>query len=100
MLGQELSLALIDGDAKRAFAIYDSMPPGSRSVSDILPLLAKDRPAAEARVRRDLMTSQDGVAALAKLPILFGESNADAKRYEDEGRTLVEQDRKEKAMAG
>ncbi len=98
--GSELALALADGDEKKALAIYDSMPAGSRSVEDILPLLAKDRPAAEARIRRDLTTSQDGVAVLTKLGLVFGEPNTDAKRYEDEGRTLVEEDRKDKKMAG
>src|SRR6185369_15599420 len=70
LTSSELDIAITEGDDKRALAIYDAMLPGQRSLNDILPLLAKNRPEAEARIRRDIATAQDGVTMLSRLGLV------------------------------
>lgn len=100
LIGSEIEILIAEGENEKALKLYDSAPPGYRSIQDLLPLLAKSRAEAEARIIRDLPTAPDGVYVLAKLGLVFGEPSADAKRYEAVGRDLVEQDRKKPAMPG
>ncbi len=101
-LPQELRLRIASGDDKGALAAYDAMQPGERSLSTILPVLARmpDRAQARARILADAPVVSDGAAALARAGLAFGEPSADARRFEDEGRALVEKDRKQPSMPG
>ncbi|MFO0614997.1 MAG: hypothetical protein U0414_20575 [Polyangiaceae bacterium] len=100
LAGSELEMLIAEGETDKALKLYDSMPPGYRSIQDILPLLAKNRAEAEARIVRDLPTAPDGVYALTKLGLIFGEPSADAKTYETIGKALVDKDREKQAMPG
>ncbi len=98
----ELAIAIQDGDKAKALAIYDAMPPGQKSLLTVLPLLGSpaDRARAKALIARDQTKARDGVMVLPKLAAIFGDPSIDAKHYEDEGRQLVEADRKSQRMPG
>ena len=98
----ELQIAIADGDKARALAIYDGMLPGRRPLLTILPLLSgeADRVTARSLVARDVTTSRDGISVLPKLGVILDQPSEDARRYEDEGRKIVEADRKTPALPG
>jgi hypothetical protein len=98
----ELTIAIQEGEKDKALAIYDHLPPGQRSLLQIVPLLAApaDKDKAKALIARDVTKARDGAMVLPKLSSIFQEPSLDAKRYEDEGRAIVDADRKEPQMPG
>ncbi len=100
--GNELRLKIQSGDDKGALAVYDAMLPNERSLLSILPVLARmpDKQKARARVLAEAVVAADGAYALSRAGAVFGEPSADAKRLEEEGRAIVEGDRKQPALPG
>lgn len=101
-LANELRLKIQSGDDKGALAAYDAMQPNERSLLTILPVLARmpDKRAARARVLSEAVVASDGPYALSRAGAIFGEASADVRRFEDEGRAIVEGDRKQPALPG
>ncbi|HTJ80769.1 MAG TPA: hypothetical protein VL400_03570 [Polyangiaceae bacterium] len=101
-LAAELGFRAQMGDDKGALEIYDAMLPGERSLTTLIPLLAKlpDRAAARQKALTEATIARDGTYGLAKLGPAFTEPSADAKQFEDEGRAIVEKDRKSPALPG
>ncbi len=101
-LAAELGFRIQMGDDKGALATYAAMQVGERSLVQMLPVLARmpDREAARAMLRKEATVTRDGTYALAKAGAAFTEPSADAKRFEDEGRALVDADRKSPSMPG
>lgn len=85
------------GDDKGALAVFDAMLPWERSASMVLPLLARspDKAAAKARIEREMKSDRNRAYTAAQIGLAFGETSPDAKKYEAEGRALVDKDRKE-----
>jgi len=101
-LSAELLYRAQMGDLPGALATYDAMMPGERSLVTLLPLLAKlpDRDAAKKKALAEATSVRDGTYALAKLGPAFDEPSLDAKKFEDEGRAIVERDRKSPGLPG
>jgi hypothetical protein len=101
-LSTELGFRIQLGDDKGALATYGAMQVGERSLVQLLPVLARmpDRTAARAMLEREAPVTRDGTYALSKAGAAFNEPSPDAKRFEDQGRALVEADRKAPSMPG
>lgn len=91
---QELALRLAQGDEKEVLRVYDAMPPGERTLA----VLGQGGGASEdvqRRVTRDRAVARDAPGQLPALRRFLGEDPTAA--LEEEGRKVVEQDRKNTA---
>lgn len=98
----EMDLRQKMGDDKGALAVFESMLPWERSTAMVLPLLARSpkKEEAKARALRELAGDRNRAYSAAQVGLAFGEPSPDAKKFETEGRQLVERDKKEAILPG
>ncbi|NUP09462.1 MAG: hypothetical protein HOW73_25695 [Polyangiaceae bacterium] len=98
----EMELRQKLGDDKGALAIYESMLPWERSTASVLPILARmgKKEDAKAYAMRELAKDPSRPYTTPQVGLAFNEPSEDAKRFEEQGRKLVEQDRKQQILPG
>ena len=102
LLRNEFELRQAMGDDKGALAVFDSMLPWERQTQVVLPLLARmpKKEEGKARALRELLKDRSRPYTMAQLGLAFGEPSLDAKTFEEEGKKLVERDRKQLTLPG
>ncbi|MCS6898490.1 MAG: hypothetical protein NZX77_01795 [Polyangiaceae bacterium] len=95
LLRQELALRLAQGDTKEVLRIHDALPPGERSLATLGFL--DDEVEVRERFFRDRVVSRDTPGQLPLFRRLLGEDLT--RSFEEEGRKVVEQDRKSTASS-
>jgi tetratricopeptide (TPR) repeat protein len=90
------------GDDKAALAIYEKMLPWERSTSSILAILARmgKKEEAKAYAMRELVKDPSRPFTMQSVGLAFNEPSEDAKKFEEEGRAIVEADRKSPKLPG
>ena len=102
LLRNEFELRQAMGDDKGALAVFESMLPWERQTQTVLPLLARmpKKEEGKARALRELLKDRSRPYTMAQLGLAFGEPSADAKAFEEEGKKLVEKDKKQLSLPG
>lgn len=98
----EMDLRQKMGDDKGALAVYESMLPWERTTSSVLPILARlgKKAGGKAYAIRELLKDPARPFTTQQLGLVFNEPSEDAKKFEEEGRKLVERDRKQAILPG
>jgi hypothetical protein len=90
LLGQELALRLAQGDSKELLRVYDALHPGERPLAALGFLDSEAE--LKGRLSRDRTTPRDTPGQLLALRRFLGDDPT--RGFEEEGRKVVEQDRK------
>ncbi len=98
----EMDLLQKMGDDAGALKVYEKMMPWERSTTSVLPILVRmgKREEAKAYAARELLRDPARPYSIQQVNLAFGDASEDAKRFEEEGRALVQQDKKQRAMPG
>jgi len=101
-LQAEFDLRQAMGDDKGALAVFESILPWERRTQTVLPLLARmpKKEEGKARALHELLKDRNRPFTMAQLGLAFGEPSLDAKKFEEEGKQLVDKDRKQLTLPG
>lgn len=101
-LHSEMDIRQKLGDDKGALAIYETLYPWEKNPTSIIPILVRmgKKDEAKAYAMRELAKDPTRPYATYQVALAFGEASDDAKRFEDEGKAILERDRKAAILPG